>query len=363
MTLPSVGTLLSLVCFWFWAGSNCLYPWEKAKLLIINVKALDLQSPAAKPLVSIDEIVRNPRPPALACKLSSNGLPPNASRPRLIPVAPVAPKTRFVVVGFPREVLPNLPRKGTPLNGFFNPLKNAIDALVSILPKALIGPVNTPVLPNLPILRPITPSVKRRPLNANLNDSKIAPNKANDPITSRPNLFNATVLPDDKNLKAFITLSPIHPVNNIVKKFANLPNENCAFLPKDLIGFTKAFCITFSIIPSFPSLLPCNIDFLSLVAFAASLSESNLDWTAKLDLIIPKDNVNCPTCADIFVNVWDTLFKDKLFWAIILSDIVSLCGATGLPVKTPEETFLLIPLIDPATGDWMGSAIRCLLCL
>ena len=156
------------------------------------------RQPAAKPLVSIDEIVRAPIPPIAFGTLSPNGLPLAVSIAILAPPASIDPVAIFDAVDpfqFPglRKFL------NPPLNGFFIPFRNAIDALVMRFPSIRIGPIKIPLRPNLPILRAITPKVTRRPLNANLNPNNTAAIVPNVPITLRANLFNAALLPSAKN--------------------------------------------------------------------------------------------------------------------------------------------------------------------
>jgi len=130
-------------------------------------------------------------------------------------------------------------------------------------------------------------------------------------------------------------------------------------------GVCNANCIFFSISLSFPSLNPCSASILSLFLFAASLCLSKVSLTARLSLTVDNEKLRVLKFNDIFSNCCDTVVNVSEFCVSKLVVCGSgCCGRTLRPVKTLEDTLLLIPLILPASGDAKpcSSSILFLLC-
>ena len=116
------------------------------------------------------------------------------------------------------------------------------------------------------------------------------------------NFFSSSILPSDCNLRNDKDLSVNHPLANMNKNSASLPNIPCVFAATLLTGDNNAFCIFLSKSDSFPSLSPCSANVASLFCLAASLCLSNWSLISKFDFKTPRELFNVDTCSDIFVS-------------------------------------------------------------
>ena len=180
------------------------------------------------------------------------------------------------------------------------------------------------------------------------------------------NSLNFSTFLSDNILKNSTVVLTNHPPNNVKKKLASWDNILWVFAAIFATGLIKAVCILFSNSDSLPSLNACSANIASLLCFAASLCLSNSSLSAKFCCNPDNEVFKLPTCWDMFASWLDTVVNANEFWDIklVVWGSKAAGGGTARPVKTLEDTLLLIPWSPPASGEAnpCSSSITFLLC-